>query len=133
MTARMAIASDPEMSTRAASAAHASRNDAATTAVPKTSSPGTAGRWTPLSWTNRAGMTRAAQSTSGRASFSDMAPSGGLAAEPEAGNLSQATRLAKVSSTHAGPGAGGPWDPQDVYGQVCRTTPLQVFFTNTLP
>src|SRR5215470_13496263 len=133
MTARIAIASDPEMSIRAASAAHASRNDAATTAAPKTSSPGTSGRCTPLSWTNRAGTIRTAHSTIGRASFSDMATFRGAGRRPEMGNLSQATRLAKVSSTHAGPGAGGPWDPQDVDGQVCRTTPLQVFFTNTLP
>src|SRR4051794_14854463 len=65
----MAIARGPEMSTRAASAAQASRNDDATTAVPNNSSPSGPDGWMPLSRRATAGIVNTRAIAKGRISL----------------------------------------------------------------
>src|SRR3979409_1338512 len=71
MLAKMGMASGPEISTRAASAAQASRKEAATMATPNASRPSGTEGCTPLRRRDRAGAGSTAHSPIGRASFED--------------------------------------------------------------
>src|SRR6266487_3728649 len=114
MTARMAMASGPAMSSRAASAAQASRKEAATTAVPNASSAKAAGGCTPARRRTRAGTVSATHSPTDRASFGDMTPSG-RTRRPDPGHPGQATLLAEgLAHPGSGPATGGPRSPQYV-------------------
>src|SRR5690349_22952216 len=117
MTARMAMASGPEISNRAASAAQASRKEAATTAAPNVTRLSGAATCTPLRRRNKAGMVSTRHSASGRASLADMTTlRNGRAAGPEdQGYPGQATQLAEgLAHPTSGPATGGLLSPQHV-------------------
>ena len=121
MTARMAMASGPAMSSRAASAAQASRKDAATTAVPNAARLSAAAGCTPARRRIRAGAVSATHSpigrAIGRASFGDMTTlrDGRAARTGDQGHPGQATLLAEgLAHPGSGPATGGPRSPQYV-------------------
>src|SRR5438067_1253042 len=119
MTARMAMASGPAMSSRAASAAQASRKEAATTAVPNASRAKAAGGCTPARRRTRAGTVSATHPAigwpTGRASFGDMTTLRTDAPPGPRGHPGQATLLAEgLAHPGSGPATGGPRSPQYV-------------------
>ena len=125
------MASGPAMSSRAASAAQASRKEAATTAAPKATRLSAAGGCAPVRRKTRAGAVSATHPAIGwpigRASFGDMTSlRDGRAARTE-GQGTPARRLCwpKVSPTlgRALPPEGRGALSMSTTG--CRTTPLQ--------
>jgi hypothetical protein len=109
ITARIAIAIGPEMSTRAASAAQARRNDDATTAVPNSSRPSGPGGCVPVNRNAKAGIVNPIASTRGRIRVVGTASLRWQSAEPEVWEApARHGHWPKVSSTRTcGPGAGG--------------------------
>src|SRR5690242_7475246 len=122
MTARMAMASGPEMSTRAASAAQASRKEAATTAAPNVTRLSGAATCTPLRRRNKAGMVSTRHSASGRASLADMttlrdgraARTGRPGVPRPDSSAGRRSRPPNTEPSALGPATGGRRSPQHV-------------------
>ncbi len=115
------MASGPAMSSRAASAAQASRKDAATTAVPNAARLSAAAGCTPDRRKISAGAVSATHSPIGRpigrASFGDMTTLRGRTRHPtgDQGHPGQATQLAEgLAHPGSGPATGEPRGSQYV-------------------